>query len=216
MQFFVVLSVETYSKGGQEMSYRMDGRTVEQFAQDIETGTSREHLAITLFKNYLKREHGFTGDITENGVDMQGGFIKDDAQVSCAADYLIGENQLPLEVKTSPDNNRFIYLKERQVKSYIKQGACVLRVSAIESDTPVFTFWTPEDLIEITKTCPKIHPKSTNGGKLSYVIDAQEQEWLTFKGRSIKFENLPSGTNRKHEIGQGRGRKNTRSKSRVS
>jgi hypothetical protein len=82
-------------------NYRYDSRTQDQFIQDIKRGTARERLAISLFQNYLRREFGFTGVIKENGCDMSGAFIRDIRKVSTEADYLVGEAQLPLEVKTS-------------------------------------------------------------------------------------------------------------------
>jgi hypothetical protein len=169
-------------------SYRMDFRSKDQFIQDIEKGNARERLAITLFKNYLIREFGFTGEITENGCDMSGEFIEDMQNVSSGADYVFGNNKLPLEVKTSTGHNTTIFLKVKQINSYIRQGASVLYVNGIERDFPAFTFWTVEDLKEMVRTCEKvIPPKGINGGKESYKIDALKYEWRTFNGKEKKY-----------------------------
>jgi hypothetical protein len=167
-------------------NYRMDNRTKEQFIQDIKKGNERERLAITLFKHFLKREFGFTGDIVENGVDMTGDFIEDTKQVTTGADYMVGNN--PLEVKTSTGHNTTIYLKVKQVDSYIRQGASVLYVNGIERDIPAFTFWTVEDLKEMKRTLEKeTPPNNINGGKLSYKVDAMNYEWRQFNGKEKKY-----------------------------
>lgn len=165
-------------------NYRMDSRTQEQFEKDIQKGNERERLAITLFKSYLKREYGFTGEIKETGCDMSGAFIEDMKQVSTGADYSVGEAELPLEVKTSVGHNTTIYLKAKQIDSYIKQGASILYVNGIERNIPAFTLWTVEDLVEMKETLTKvIPPKNINGGKESYQIDALNYEWRTFAGK---------------------------------
>lgn len=171
-------------------AYRMDNRTEEQFAQDIKKGTERERLAISLFRHYLRRELGFTGDISENGVDMTGDFIADESKVSAGADYLVGENKLPLEVKTSANHTSTIYLKVRQIDSYIKQGASLLYVNGIDSfdgSIPAFTFFTLEDLKRLKRTAHMVHPMSKNGGKLSYELDVKTLEWFTFGGKVKKY-----------------------------
>jgi hypothetical protein len=169
-------------------AYRMDFRTKEQFIQDIEKGNSRERLAITLFKNYLKNQLGLSVEITENGCDMSGEYIEDISKVSSGADYVVGENKLPLEVKTSVGHNTSIYLKVKQIDSYIRQGASVLYVNGIESPISAFTFWTVKDLIGIKRTCQKVIPPSgINGGKESYKIDALNYEWRTFGGKVKKY-----------------------------
>jgi hypothetical protein len=169
-------------------NYRMDSRTKEQFIQDIKVGNERERLAVTLFKNYLRREFGFTGDIKENGVDMTGDFIEDDKKVTTGADYVVGVAELPMEVKTSTGHNVDIYLKVKQIDAYIRQGASILYVNGIERDIPAFTFWTVEDLKEMRRTLEKVTPPNNiNGGKLSYKIDALKYEWSTFGGRKKKY-----------------------------
>jgi hypothetical protein len=169
-------------------NYRMDNRTKEQFIQDIKVGNERERLAVSLFRHYLRREFGFTGDIKENGVDMTGDFIEDVKNVNTGADYVVGVAELPMEVKTSTGHSVDIYLKVKQIDSYIRQGASLLYVNGIERDIPAFTFWTVEDLKEMKRTLTaEIPPKNINGGKLSYKIDALKYEWETFGGRKKKY-----------------------------
>jgi hypothetical protein len=164
-------------------NYRMDNRTKEQFIQDIKKGNERERLAITLFKHYLRREHGFTQDIKENGVDMTGDFIEDERAVNTGADYLVGKAELPLEVKTSAGHSMTIYLKEKQLKSYIRQGASLLYVNGIE-EIAAFTFFTVEELKWIVENLtPITPPNNVNGGKLSYKLDARKLEFHTFGGK---------------------------------
>lgn len=168
-------------------TYRMDSRTKEQFIADIERGNSRERLAISLFKSFLRNEFGLTGEISENGCDMSGEFIEDISKVSSGADYAVGKNKLPLEVKTSSGHTTTIYMNVKQVDSYIRQGASVLYVNGIERDVPAFTFWTVEDLKQIKRTCEKvIPPNNVNGGKESYKINALKYSWLTFAGKEKK------------------------------
>jgi hypothetical protein len=180
-------------------SYRMDFRTKEQFIQDIQKGNERERLAITLFKNFLKNQFGFSGDIVENGCDMSGDFIEDLSKVSSGADYVVGLNKLPLEVKTSTGHNTTIFLKVKQIDSYIQQEASLLFVNGIEREIPAFTFLTVEDLKEITRTCEKvIPPNGVNGGKESYKIDALKFKWLTFGGKEKKYVRYQRSSNCSH------------------
>lgn len=162
----------------------MDNRSKEQFIRDIKKGNERERLAITLFKSYLRNEFGFEGAIEENGCDMSGEFIEDISKVTSGADYVVGANKLPLEVKTAAGHVPTIYLKVNQVKSYIRQEASLLYVNGIERPVPAFTFFTLEDLKEIQSTCEIVTPPNNiQGGKLSYKIDAHELTWLTFAGK---------------------------------
>jgi hypothetical protein len=170
------------------VNYRMDNRTKEQFIADIQKGNERERLAVCLFKNFLRREFGFTGDIVENGVDMSGDFIEDERKVNTGADYVVGVNKLPLEVKTSTGHNTTIYLKVKQIDSYIRQGASILYVNGIERENPAFTFWTVEDLKEIKRSCEQVIPtNNVNGGKLSYKINALHYGWSTFAGKEKRY-----------------------------
>lgn len=166
----------------------MDTRTKEQFMQDIKNGNDRELEAVKRFRDFLYWEYGFTGEINENGCDMTGAFIEDSKQVNTGADFVVGRNKLPLEVKTSTGHNMTIYLKVKQVKSYIRQGAYVLYVNGMESYDPAFTLLTPEDLKEIVRTHEKvIPPNNINGGKESFKLDALSFEWRTFDRREKKY-----------------------------
>ena len=166
-------------------SYRMDGRSEDEFIRDIQKGNERERLAMCLFEKYLRRELSFDGTIVENGVDMSGEFIQDDKKVTAEADYLV--NGLPLEVKTSKNHTTRIYLKVSQVDSYIKQGASLLYVNGIDEIQPAFTFFSLEDLKEIKENGPKLRPGRANGGKLSYLLHAEDYYWSTFKGGQKKY-----------------------------
>lgn len=164
----------------------MDGRSQEQFIQDIQKGNDRERLAITLFKSFLRREFGSEIVIEENGVDMSGDFIQDARKVTAEADYKV--NGELMEVKTGSGHSRNIYLKVRQVDSYIKQNASLLYVNGINSQVPAFTFWTVEELKEMKRTMKGVTPPGTvNGGKLSYRLDASDYEWLTFNGKERRY-----------------------------
>lgn len=168
--------------------YRMDGRTVEEFKKHIEKGNEKERLAVTLFKHFLKREFNFTGDFQENGVDMQGEFIEDVNAITTEADYLIGTNKLPMEVKTSSKHCTEIYLKTSQVNSYIKQGASLLYVNGIDSDQPAFTFLTLEDLKELNQVGLAVTPpRNVNGSKKSFLIQSRNLQWLSFNGREKRY-----------------------------
>lgn len=171
------------------MDYRKDFRTDEQFIQDIAKGNERERLAISLFKSYLKRTFGECPIFTDNGCDMSGEYIEDLKQVSTGADYKVGKNGLSLEVKTSVGHNREIFLKTKQLDSYIRQGASILYVQGIESDFPAFTLWTLEDLKYMRRTLKEVTPpKNINGGKLSVKVYAKDWDFLQFNGKVRKYD----------------------------
>lgn len=166
-------------------SYRMDGRTIEQFKADILRGTQRERVAIDLFADYLYWEHGWIHPIEDNGVDMSGAFVEA-SKVSHKADFIVGG--MPLEVKTCPNHTRVIYLKVHQVKSYIKQRASLLFVNGIDSDCPAFTFWTWRDLQRIESVCKKVFPpRNICGGRLSYMFKIEDLPFLKFDGKEKKY-----------------------------
>lgn len=168
-------------------NYRMDGRSKEQFIQDIKKGNDRERLAIKLFTGFLRRDFGSTIIVEENGVDMSGDFIEDDNKVTAEADYKV--NGELMEVKTSSGHSKDIYLKVRQIDSYIKQGASLLYVNGINREVPAFTFWTVEELKEMRQTLKAVTPPGkVNGGKLSYKINASDYDWLTFDGMERRYE----------------------------
>lgn len=166
--------------------YRLDGRTVDQFKEDVKRGTKREKEAIDLFEDFLYWEHGWIEPILENGVDMSGDFIEDVSKVTAQADFIVGG--MPLEVKTCPNHTRVIYIKVNQVKSYIKQGASLLFVNGIDRRDPAFTLWTCEDLKRFESTCPKVRPpQGICGGKLCYKFNVNEVPFLTFDGKEKKY-----------------------------
>lgn len=168
-------------------NYRMDSRTQEEFCKDIKKGNEREGLAMTLFTSYLRRELDFTGEIEDNGCDMSGEFIEDLSKVDTGADYLVAGKKV--EVKTSTGHAVTIYLKKKQIESYIQQGASLLFVNGIERDIPAFTFWTVDDLKEMKRTLEtEIPPRKINGGKESYKVDGLDYEWLTFGGGQKIYE----------------------------
>ena len=169
--------------------YRMDNRTRDQFIQDIKQGNEREARAIKLFKDYLYWLHGYIGEIKENGVDMSGEFIEDATKIHTGADYRVGANELPLEVKTSVGHTLEIYLKVEQVNSYIKQGSALLFVNGIERPSPAFTFFTSQDLEKVVGNSEEVTPPNgINGGKKSYKLNAMELTWLSFDGKERLYE----------------------------
>lgn len=167
--------------------YRMDGRTKEQFIEDIKRGNKREQRAVKLFGDFLFWEHGFIQPIVENGVDMSGDFIEDVNQVDASADYLVGD--LPMEVKTCPNHTSVIYLKVDQVNSYIKQGASLLFVNGIDRKEPAFTLFTVEDLKKFEELYyAENPPRGINGGKRSYKMFTRDIQFLTFDGKVKTYE----------------------------
>lgn len=166
--------------------YRMDGRTKEQFIEDIKRGNEREQLAIKMFGDYLYWEHGWIDPIVENGVDMSGDFIEDVSKVDARADFDM--SGLPLEVKTCPNHTMVIYLKVDQVDSYIRQGASLLFVNGLERKNPCFTLWSCEDMKAFKEKYKKVSPpRKINGGKLSYEITTLEIPFLTFNGKEKAY-----------------------------
>ena len=160
-------------------SYRMDGRTVEQFAEDIAQGTRKERHIISWYVRHYEIKYGITLDVEDNGCDNSGKLLGR-KQVNTAADFKL--NGRPVEVKFNNKRLLRYHFKVDQLNSYLKQEASVIWVNGYQTDSPVFT---------VLKTLELAHIKETKipvaflpwGGKMCYELDAQDFRWLKFERR---------------------------------
>ena len=156
-------------------TYRYDHRTKEEFERDIQQGTAIEQDIIGRYaKAYLKR-YGKELQIIQNGCDMTGGYLEA-AMVTTQADYLVGKNKMPVEVKSNKSKRSILNLKVSQVKSYIKQNAHVLLVNGYSTNRPQFTWFSPTDLVEISNT-KEVVENSYWGNKKCYKLFAKDYTW---------------------------------------
>jgi len=159
--------------------YRMDGRTVEQFAEDIAQGTRKERLIISWYVRHYEIKYGITLDVEDNGCDNSGKLLGR-KQVNTDADFKL--NGRPVEVKFNNKRLLRYHFKADQLSSYLKQGASVIWVNGYQTDSPVFTVLKPPELTKIKET--KIPVAFLPwGGKMCYELDAHDFRWLRFEGR---------------------------------
>lgn len=159
----------------------MDNRTKEQFEKDIKEGTAIERKIIDLFAERWEEKMGNRPTIIDNGCGNDGEYL-DDNHVSADADFIF--EGMPFEVKfIRPDVNCF-HMKERQVKSYIRQGAYVLQVNGWNTSNPMFTVFSPKQLKEMLRKKPAIYV-SQFGGKLGYRIYKDEMNWQPLLNKCI-------------------------------
>lgn len=155
-------------------SYRMDNRTKEQFAHDIQIGTSIEKDIIERYASFAKSKYGIELEIEDNGCDNSGQFLAD-SQVSTKADFKI--NGKPVEVKFNNQKLQLFRLKASQLKSYLHQGATLLWVNGYETNTPMATFLTTKHLEKIRDTKTPVLFDGW-GGKLCYEMQTVEFKWF--------------------------------------
>lgn len=152
------------------LAYRADNRSVDQFAKDIEHGHKVERELVERYAKYVERKHGQKLAIEDNGVDNSGKLLD---KASTKADFLLGG--MPLEVKFNNRMLRHFHLKVDQLESYIRQKAHILWVNGYEADQMEFTIVSPEQLLEIKKRGTIAFDGW--GGKQCYRIAADEFQW---------------------------------------
>lgn len=161
-------------------SYRMDNRTVEQFAKAIEQGSQIERDIIERYVQQLKRNWGIELTVEDNGCDNSGKLLNYQ-QVNTKADFLI--NGEPVEVKFNNSNMIKFRFKAEQLESYLKQGATVLWVNGYHTKKPTYTLLEPDNLEWIKRECSLI-PFIPWGGKFCYELCSEDFEWAELEGRT--------------------------------
>ncbi|SFH22405.1 hypothetical protein SAMN05660649_04332 [Desulfotomaculum arcticum] len=160
--------------------YRMDNRTVEQFAEDIAQGTRVEREIISWYVRYYEMKYKIALEVEDNGCDNSGKLLER-GEVNTLADFKL--NGQPVEVKFNNKRLLRFHFKVDQLESYLKQRASVIWVNGYETDSPVFTVLKTVDLERIRKTRKPV-AFLLWGGKMCYEIQAQEFKWLKFEGRT--------------------------------
>jgi hypothetical protein len=153
--------------------YRMDNRSVEKFAKDIEAGTKAEREIIAMYVRYYKLKYGVTLDVIDNGCD-NGGQLLGREMVNTKADYILSGQ--PVEVKFCNNQLTRFRFKKDQLDSYLRQGAVILWVNGYTTGKPTFTILKHRDLMRIKETKSPIAFLPW-GGKLCYELDADELVW---------------------------------------
>ena len=160
-------------------SYRMDHRTVEQFAKAIEQGSQTERDIIERFVQQVERREGVRLTVEDNGCDNTGKLLSY-REVNTKADFLL--NGEPIEVKFNNSCMSKFRFKAEQLESYLKQGARVLWVNGYHTQTPIFTLLDREDLEQIRRECALI-PFIPWGGKLCYELYTEDLEWQELEAK---------------------------------
>lgn len=160
-------------------SYRMDNRTVEQFAEAIEKATKAERDIIQRYVQQFERRWGVKLKVEDNGCDNTGRLL-DSRKVNTKADFLV--NGIPFEVKFNNELMSKFRFKADQLESYFKQGATVLWINGYQTQSPMFTIMEREDLERIKRECALI-PFIPWGGKRCYELYSDDFDWTSLEGR---------------------------------
>jgi hypothetical protein len=160
-------------------SYRMDNRTVEQFAEAIEKATKAERDIIDRYVRQFERRFGVKLTVEDNGCDNTGKLLNY-RKVNTKADFLL--NGVPYEVKFNNDLMSIFRFKAEQLESYLKQGATVLWINGYHTQTPMYTIIEREDLERIKLECAII-PFIPWGGKRCYELYADDFDWTSLEGK---------------------------------
>ncbi|MBC9785927.1 hypothetical protein H1S01_15685 [Heliobacterium chlorum] len=159
--------------------YRMEGRTIKEFARDIAQGTKTEAEIIALYVDYWRQKTGEVLTVKNNGCDNSGRLLMN-ARVNLNADYLL--NGKPVEVKFNNSVLNAFRFKADQLESYLKQGASVIWVNGWQTPSPVFTVLKTRQL-EAIKQSGEPLPFTHWGGKLCYELSAADYIWTALKGK---------------------------------
>ncbi|MBC9786674.1 hypothetical protein H1S01_19725 [Heliobacterium chlorum] len=162
--------------------YRMDNRTVEQFAEDIHYGAKVERKIIDAYVAHYEKKYGERLSIMDSGCDNSGKLLSR-KNVSTKADYQL--NGKPVEVKF---NNEWLFrfrLKEDQLNSYIAQNASILWLNGYQTAKPQFTVMKTSHLedIQTTKNTIAFIPW---GGKKCYELEADDYIWTKLEVAKIE------------------------------
>lgn len=153
------------------MNYRQDGRSKDEFREQIQKRIIREN---ELFHRWIN-SHENPPKYVYNGCGLNGEYLEDD-QVTSDADYLV-DGYGPFETKYSgPMITTYFHLKVSNVNSYLKQKATILMINGANTESPEYTIITTKLLKDIANTC-SIVPFAGFGGKNAYKISVQKFEW---------------------------------------
>lgn len=126
--------------------YRRDSRSEEEFAADIKEATSIEAKLMKIYVEDLSKRTGKEYKIENNGADNSGALL-DESQVNLNSDFILvsGESRHRIEIKFSRPKSPFFNIKVSQLKSYLKQDACMIMFNGIDSDEPAYTIMLPQN-----------------------------------------------------------------------
>lgn len=137
-------------------NFRMDHRSVDQFAHDIKESTLIEKKLMILYVDWLNQQLEPGKDkytFVDHGVDNSGKYLQD-RHVNTNADFLLkrkGKQDRKIEIKFARKNIKQFRLKVHQVKSYIKKDVCVVNFVNVDNN-PKFCILTPADLEKSLQT----------------------------------------------------------------
>jgi hypothetical protein len=171
--------VETLGKQVNRIdAYRMDNRSVEQFAEAIEKATKVERNIIERYVQQFEQRQGVKLKVEDNGCDNTGSLLSS-RKVNTKADFLV--DGIPFEVKFNNELMSKFRFKAEQLESYLKQGAKVLWVNGYLTKSPMFTIMEREDLEWIKLECALI-PFIPWGGKRCYELYSDDFDWTIQEG----------------------------------
>lgn len=132
--------------------YRKDGRTLEQFKEDIKACTKTERDLMNLYLEYLNKSvtDGNYYYYLDNGVDNTGEFIEDNKKITSEADFLlckIGKPNRKIEIKFCKPDRPVFHLKISHMKRCIKEDVCVVNWMSVDNiSARRFCILTPKKL----------------------------------------------------------------------
>jgi len=114
------------------LKYRRDGRTLEEYTEQMLKGTRRENLWAEILKVNLE-EKGYKVEVVDNGVDGTGAVVKKSSKDLSKVDkiYTINGKSFPIEIKTCDqgadfDKLKYITIKVTSLRAAIEQQAIMV------------------------------------------------------------------------------------------
>jgi hypothetical protein len=159
--------------------YRFDGRSKEQFKEDIKERTLEERSLFLKWIDLLEKENGAAPAYKDTGCGKYGDFLED-SDVSTDPDFYV-EGYGNVEVKFSkPKLDKYFHLKVSQVQSYLKRSVIILMVNGCRDENPTFTMLRSDSLQQIADSCD-IVPWVGFGMKKAYRIPVNKFIWRSLQ-----------------------------------
>lgn len=185
------------------LKYRIDTRTLEQFATDIKFRTEKEKCLMYLYVQEMKN-FGYDIKVINNGVDNSGELCK---KVTARPDYKIfmrsTDNEFNgclvylVEIKNSPVSSKWTF-KVSNLRTYVKCNAHILifwgtgyidrEPENIDLDRTFFGIITPKKIESILESY-QFYQESKFGNKTCVQIPVKDfDKWLKIRRITQSYE----------------------------
>lgn len=157
---------------------RMDGRSPEQFKQDIQESTRDQE---TILQLWLKITGQSELKIWDNGSNNTGEYIENDKEVTTDPDYYIQGIGL-IEVQyAKPFCKDYFHIKTKKIDTCIKKQSKILMINGFKEKHPEFILITVPQTKVIRARCDIVNWWHGGGGKYAFQVPISWFRWEKLK-----------------------------------